>query len=172
MVILTLLIGGGIIYAAGSSGNTNRMSASSDQAIAEAVQPGATSNSPDTATPVQPVTEQPAPAAPAPGPSTAPGSYVDYSDSAVASTKGTRLLFFHAQWCPQCRALEADIKNKGVPAGVTILKVDYDSNQALRRQYGVTIQTTVVRIDDKGNLVERYVAYDDPTLAKVTENLL
>lgn len=38
------------------------------------------------------------------------GSYVDYDEKAVGETQGTKLLFFHAPWCSQCRELEADIK--------------------------------------------------------------
>ena len=102
----------------------------------------------------------------------AQGSYVDYSGDVIAQTAGTKLLFFHAPWCPQCRALEADIKAKGVPEGVTIIKVDYDSNQSLRQKYGVTIQTTLVKVDDSGKLIEKYVAYDEPTLQAIKENLL
>lgn len=101
-----------------------------------------------------------------------PGEYIDYNSSAIANASGTKLLFFHAPWCPQCRALETDIKEKGVPTGVTIIKVDYDSNQALRKKYGVTIQTTLVRVDNEGNLIKKYVAYNKPTLASLKENLL
>jgi thiol-disulfide isomerase/thioredoxin len=100
------------------------------------------------------------------------GSYVDYHAGIIEATAETKLLFFHAPWCPQCRALEADIKRSTIPAGVTIIKIDYDTNQALRAQYGVTIQTTLVKVDDQGNLIEKYVAYDEPTLAAVVENLL
>lgn len=102
----------------------------------------------------------------------AKGSYVDYSSDIIAKTSGTKILFFYAPWCPQCRALEADIKAKGVPSGVTIIKVDYDSNQKLRQKYGVTIQTTLVKVDDNGNLVKKYVAYDEPNLEAVKKNLL
>lgn len=100
------------------------------------------------------------------------GAYVDYSNGVIASTSGTKLLFFHAPWCPQCRALEEDIKQKGVPAGVTIIKVDYDSNQGLRQQYGVTLQTTVVKVGDDGKLLEKFVAYNDPSLSAVSTRLL
>lgn len=109
---------------------------------------------------------------PAPDSAATNGTYTQYSAEAVANTPGTKLIFFHAPWCPQCRALEADIQAKGVPAGVTIFKVDYDSNQALRQKYGVTLQTTVVLVDDQGNLVKKYVAYDEPTLQSVKDNLL
>jgi thiol-disulfide isomerase/thioredoxin len=114
----------------------------------------------------------PAKAAPQPAGEITPGSYVDYSENVVANTAGTKILFFHAPWCPQCRALEADIKAKGVPSGVTIIKVDYDANQALRQKYEVPLQTTLVLIDDNGNLVKRYVAYDEPTVEAVKSNLL
>src|SRR5690348_10915822 len=80
-------------------------------------------------------------------PGTSSGEYLDYKDGAITATKGTKLLFFHAPWCPQCRDLDADIKKQGVPSGLTIFKVDYDTSQKLRQKYGVTIQTTVVRID-------------------------
>lgn len=100
------------------------------------------------------------------------GTYTEYSDSKVASTKDIKLLFFHASWCPQCRALEASIDTTGVPEGVTIFKVDYDSSQKLRQKYGVTLQTTVVKIDDEGNKVDSFIAYDDPSLEAVKQALL
>lgn len=100
------------------------------------------------------------------------GAYVTYSSSVIANTDGTKVLFFHAPWCPQCRAIEADIIPENIPANTTIIKVDYDSNQALRQKYGVTLQTTFVRVDDDGNLVAKYVAYDEPTFASVKENIL
>jgi len=103
---------------------------------------------------------------------TAQGAYVEYSPDVIASTSGTKVLYFHAPWCPQCRELEADIQAKGAPSGVTIIKVDYDTNQTLRQKYGVTVQTTLVRIDDQGNELAKFVAYDDPSVAAIRENLL
>jgi thiol-disulfide isomerase/thioredoxin len=101
----------------------------------------------------------------------APGAYVDYSEEALAAASGTRVLFFHAPWCPQCRALESDILAAGVPAGVTVVKVDYDSHQDLRQRYGVRIQTTVVALDGEGNGTATFVAYDEPTLAAALSGL-
>lgn len=100
------------------------------------------------------------------------GTYVEYSNTAIADAVGTRLLFFHAPWCPQCRAVEEDILASGVPDGVTIIKVDYDSNQALRQQYGVTLQTTFVEVDAAGAPVETFVAYETPTLQAVIDAML
>jgi thiol-disulfide isomerase/thioredoxin len=120
-----------------------------------------------TATPSQSASPAPEPSVTESSPSVAPGSYVEYTDTAVADADGRILLFFHAPWCPQCRALEADILASGVPNGITIVKVDYDSRQDLRQQYGVTLQTTLVEVDSSGAARASHVAYDDPTLAAV-----
>lgn len=114
------------------------------------------------------------PANETPNLSTSPraGSYVDYSADAVTKTSGTKLIFFYAPWCPQCRSMDESIKTGGVPDGVTVFKTDYDSNQELRAKYGVTIQTTFVKIDDNGNKVASYVAYEEPVFSKVEQELL
>jgi thiol-disulfide isomerase/thioredoxin len=94
------------------------------------------------------------------------GAYVDYSDEALAKASGTRILFFHAPWCPQCIMLDNDIKSQAeLPANLTILKVDYDSATALRQKYGVVLQTTFVKVDKEGNQLQKYVAYNEPSFA-------
>lgn len=101
------------------------------------------------------------------------GSYVTYTGvDQLQGNSGTKLLFFHAPWCPQCRALEKDIQATSLPDNLTIYKVDYDTNQSLRQKYGVTIQTTLVKVDSIGNQIEKYVAYDQPTFEAVRQNLL
>lgn len=105
-------------------------------------------------------------------PAVQPGVYTDYSENSVATTTGTKLLFFHAPWCPQCREIEASIQSEGIPNGVTVFKIDYDSNQTLREKYGVTLQTTFVKIDDAGNKIASYVAYEEPRFSSVEQELL
>lgn len=100
------------------------------------------------------------------------GTYIDYSTDVIKNTKGTKVLFFHAPWCPQCRAIDNSIKSGKIPEGVTIIKTDYDSNQDLRKKYGVTLQTTMVRVDDDGNVVKKYTAYNQPTLQAIIDNVL
>ena len=100
------------------------------------------------------------------------GSYIDYSADVIKNTKGTKVLFFHAPWCPQCRAIDNSIKSGKIPEGVTIIKTDYDSNQDLRKKYGVTLQTTMVRVDDDGNMIKKYTAYNQPTLQSIIDNVL
>lgn len=101
------------------------------------------------------------------------GRYENYSKEAFEIEKTVqRLLFFHASWCPQCRELDASIKAASLPADVIIFKVDYDSNQDLRKKYGVTLQTTVVKVDKNGNKLQSFVAYDEPSFASVQRELL
>lgn len=100
------------------------------------------------------------------------GKYADYSETELASAQGQRVLFFHAPWCPQCRSIEKGILKDGVPGGFSILKVDYDTNQDLREKYGVTLQTTFVKIDEQGNEIEKFVAYDEPTFEAVKRDFL
>lgn len=100
------------------------------------------------------------------------GTYVTYTDGIIEQTPRRKLLFFHAPWCPQCRAIESDINREGVASGLNIIKVDYDSNQELRQKYGVTIQTTFVEVGDDGGLISKFVAYEQPTLKSVELNFL
>lgn len=100
------------------------------------------------------------------------GQYLEYSEDLINKTVTQRILFFHAPWCPQCRQLDENIKSETIPSGVTIFKVDYDSNQKLRQQYGVTIQTTLVLLAEDDSEVKKFIAYDQPNLDAVIENLL
>lgn len=87
------------------------------------------------------------------------GTYTTYSSESLAmAQKGKTVLFFHASWCPTCRTTDAEItKNAAtIPAGATILKVDYDKEVALKQKYGVTTQHTFVEIDANGMLVEKW----------------
>lgn len=166
-LLITVLVASalicGVVYAAKSQ--PARQGTASGKASSGAIH--SSENSTDQV-PQKTAQEQPG-AQPEPA---AAGAYVDYEAGSIERTTGTKLLFFYAPWCPQCRSLESDIKQSGVPAGVTVLKVDYDSNQKLRQKYGVTLQTTMVRVDDAGNMISKFVAYEDPTMSAVTRALL
>lgn len=98
--------------------------------------------------------------------------YIDYDEGAIAGNPGNKVLFFHAKWCPQCRQIESDIMAGPLPEGWTIIKVDYDKSQDLRQKYGVTLQTTLVKVDDQGNSLGKFVAYDEPKLTAIKQNFL
>ena len=87
------------------------------------------------------------------------GSYESFSSEKLSlAEEGKVLLFFHAPWCPICRALESEITAdlSAIPDGVHILKVDFDSATQLRQKYGVTVQHTFVQVDAGGNLIQRW----------------
>lgn len=123
-----------------------------------------TSTASPTAETPAPTAEMETEASAAPAPAPAAGAYVDYTDGAIESTAGTKVLFFHASWCPKCRQLDEQLRAEGAPDGLTVFKVDYDSRTDLRQKYGVTLQTTVVFVDDRGELISSTVLYDDPSI--------
>ncbi len=87
------------------------------------------------------------------------GDYAPYEASKLAmANSGDVVLFFKASWCPSCRALDGNIKaNLGaIPAGLTILEVDYDNSAAMKQQYGVTSQHTLVQVDASGKLIKKW----------------
>lgn len=87
------------------------------------------------------------------------GTYAPYEASKLAMAEtGKVVLFFKASWCPSCRTLDADIKAslEDIPAGVTILEVDYDKSADLKQKYGVTMQHTLVQVDKDGNQINKW----------------
>ncbi len=83
-----------------------------------------------------------------------PGAYVDYATYQAdpsAYTGSDVVLFFHATWCSSCKATEASLTGDGVPDGLTVVKVDYDTQTDLRKKYKITQQHTFVAVDAAGN---------------------
>lgn len=94
------------------------------------------------------------------------GSYEAYAVSKLAKAEqGDVVLFFRASWCPTCKALDADIRShlSAIPAGLTILDVEYDNSAELKKQYGVTYQHTFVQVASDGTLIKKWSG--SPTLA-------
>lgn len=86
-----------------------------------------------------------------------PGSYEAYEPAKLAyAENGTVVLFFHAAWCPTCRAAESNFRAVSFPDGLTMLKIDYDTATDLKRQYGITYQHTYVQVDTQGNLIKKW----------------
>lgn len=98
------------------------------------------------------------------GAGTPVGAYLskaEYTEQA-ASRAGTKVVyFFHAPWCPTCRATEKAIARGGIPDGLTLVKVDFDSEVDLRRTYGVTTQHTFVQVDASGAEVAKWTGSKD-----------
>ena len=100
------------------------------------------------------------------------GSYEPYSLEKILKAENNKLvLFFHANWCPTCRALDADIKSHldNIPEHTIILDVDYDSEVSLKQKYKVTIQHTLIQVDKNGEIIKKWLG--SPTLKSLISEL-
>lgn len=91
----------------------------------------------------------------------ASGAYItlaQYEGSKDMYAEGDVVLFFAADWCPTCQEttknLEAD--PAAIPAGLAIVRVDYDNSDELKQKYGITTQHTFVQVDADGNEVAKW----------------
>lgn len=88
----------------------------------------------------------------------ADGKYQDFSQEAFEAVAGEkrRVYFFHAPWCPTCRAAhEIFLKEADrLPDDVAVFKIDYDSNRELRRKFEIPYQHVFVEVDENGELVQ------------------
>ncbi len=98
-------------------------------------------------------------------------NYKEYSVETVKSEQNSKrkvVLFFHAEWCPYCKAADTAFKANSnlIPKDVTVLKTNYDTEKELKKKYGVTYQHTFVQIDDNGNKITSWVSGDVDMLNK------
>jgi thiol-disulfide isomerase/thioredoxin len=124
-----------------------------------------------TATDGEPAQSAEPSAAPSPSALSA-GRYQTYEPGLVDDEGyATTILFFYAGWCPECRGYDQAITAGSIPSGVQILQVTYDDAQDLRKKYGVTIQSTFVRVDASGDKQVLWNGYGrDKSLNAILEN--
>lgn len=94
-------------------------------------------------------------------------AYTAYTDGVIGNGEES-VLFFHATWCPKCKANDGKLNTwygAGEPTR-SAYKIDYDSATELRQKYGITQQDSFVLIDGAGNKVD-LVSF--PTEAKLKE---
>jgi len=87
------------------------------------------------------------------------GAYLtlaDYAKQLADRAGSTVVYFFHASWCPDCKATDAALVADGVPDGLTVVKVDYDTATDLKKKYGVTTQHTFVAVDPEGMATKKW----------------
>ncbi len=85
-------------------------------------------------------------------------TYADYTAKKDSYEDARVVLYFHAPWCPTCKALDKDITANiaNLPANTVIVKADYDSSTDLKKKYGVTYQHTLVQVDGSGNKIKKW----------------
>lgn len=85
-----------------------------------------------------------------------PSGYINYDEVKVseALASGQKVaLFFHATWCPSCKALDKVINSSlsSILADTLIVKVDYDTSTDLKKKYRVVGQHTTVILNADGS---------------------
>jgi len=85
--------------------------------------------------------------------------YIEYSKEAfdLASDK-KRIYFFHATWCPTCKAANTEFTNNlsQIPNDVMLFKTDYDKETDLKKKFKITYQHTFVLVDTNGNELKKW----------------
>jgi thioredoxin 1 len=150
-VIALLAVAGGAFYTLARKDGDDSKSRSTDVSMNQVAQPAATATTPANQTTVDQLATTSMENA-----ATNNARYItlsEYNADKQAYSSNKKVYFFHASWCPICRAIEEDIESdeSQIPEGTTFIEVDYDSSTALRQKYGVTYQYTFVQIDNEGN---------------------
>jgi len=91
------------------------------------------------------------------------GSYVTLAGYSANPTKyadSKKVYFFHASSCPICQGIDKEINAdmSKIPAGITLIKTDFDNSTELRQKYGVTTQYTFVQVDNNGSETAQWSA--------------
>lgn len=96
----------------------------------------------------------------------------------------TKVLFFHAAWCPVCKGADATLRTlynswdstdmaieelAEVLPGRSVYKVDYDTEADLKARYGVTYQHTFVVVDGEGNMISKIQGPTDEQLKELLQ---
>lgn len=83
-------------------------------------------------------------------------AYQSVEQVRALAEQGPAILYFHADWCPTCRATMVSFRGRWpeVQPGITLIIADYDSESALKAQYGVTYQNTYVQVGRNGEKLQ------------------
>lgn len=89
------------------------------------------------------------------------GNYVAYQnyEQEVEKYKETRVvMFFNAAWCSTCKIARDNFESSldQIPSDLTIVVVDFDNSDDLRKKYGITVQHTFVQIDATGESLKKW----------------
>jgi len=81
-----------------------------------------------------------------------------YDSDNFAMTGKRRVLFFYAAWCPTCRPVDKELTSResDIPDGVTVFRVNYDTEKQLIDRYDITYQHTFVLVDENDEEVVKW----------------
>ena len=102
--------------------------------------------------------------------------YITYTKETYDSLIGQSpvVLYFHANWCPLCKQIEQNIKENlaDFPKGSKILEIDFDTELALRQEYGITVQATLLTLNADGEVIEKLSNPSNENLIAAIEKTL
>ena len=102
------------------------------------------------------------------------GELVDYDLALLANSDAdNNILFFHADWCSVCNAVERNLTAGNIPDGTRIFKVDYESSEGrdLAEKYDIPIQYSMVQVDTDGSEITQWVNQSFFTIEDVLERV-
>ena len=107
--------------------------------------------------------------------SQSPGSFItltEYETNKATFDDTNVVLFFNAAWCSTCKQARENIQaeSAALPLDLTIVDVDFENSDDLRKKYGVTLQHTFVQIDSAGNELAKWSGSVTPS--QIAENTL
>lgn len=99
-------------------------------------------------------------------------NYTEENLRSVLDNYEAVVLFFHADWCPTCRALDKELTENSDSLDteqVAVVKVNYDTEKDLKKKYNVTLQHTMVLVDKDQNEITKWIGGDLETLKSQLE---
>ena len=139
----------------------------SEKIVQPAFDPGRIVTSPPTeslrpsTTNEQPTKSQPMSQPPTMDQSKTESLYSEYSDAKFqAARNAAKIIFleFASETCPVCQAQDPQIKMAFAELNNPMIvgfKVNYDTEETMNQQYGVTYQHTHVILDENGNVLKK-----------------
>jgi thioredoxin-like negative regulator of GroEL len=67
-----------------------------------------------------------------------------------------KLIYVSAKWCGPCKTF-SPIMDKVSASGIPVEKVDADSTSDVLTKYGVRNIPTVIKVDNNGNMLDKFV---------------
>ena len=85
-------------------------------------------------------------------------SYQNYEQEVEKYQDSKVVMFFNAAWCSTCKIARDNFESSldQIPSDLTIVVVDFDNSDDLRKKYGITVQHTLVQIDANGESLKKW----------------
>lgn len=87
----------------------------------------------------------------------------------IIPESGDTILFFHASWCPLCKAAKKNFSEQGIPAWLTLLELDFDTEDELKQKYAILTQNSYVYVSPDGTAIKRWIG--GTTMEELLEQL-